>query len=74
MPSSHAELLDDRAHVLLGNVDLHLLPGSQSVALVKPLLDQGGRLLGEDGMVQMSKYAAESSVYEKEYARLIAKQ
>jgi iron(III) transport system substrate-binding protein len=55
-------------------LDLHLLPGSQSVALVKPLLDQGGRLLGEDGMVQMSKYAAESSVYEKEYARLIAKQ
>jgi iron(III) transport system substrate-binding protein len=55
-------------------LDLHLLPGSQSVALVKPLLDQGGRLLGEDGMVQMSKYAIESSVYEKEYARLIAKQ
>lgn len=55
-------------------LDLHLLPGSQSVGLVKAARDQGGRLLGEDGMVYLSKYAAESSVYEKEYARLIAKQ
>src|SRR5262249_38720117 len=29
-------------------LDLHLLPGSQSVGLVKSARDQGGRLLGED--------------------------
>ncbi|HLH24287.1 MAG TPA: extracellular solute-binding protein [Chloroflexota bacterium] len=55
-------------------LDLDLLPGSGTAALIKPLLDQGNRLMGEDGMVQMSKYADESAKYERELARILAKQ
>jgi iron(III) transport system substrate-binding protein len=55
-------------------MDLHLLPGSQSVAVVKPILDQGGKLMGEDAMVQMTAYGAESGRLETELQRMIAKQ
>jgi iron(III) transport system substrate-binding protein len=55
-------------------MDLHLLPGSQSVAIVKPILDQGGKLMGEDAMVQMTAYGADSGRLETELQRMIAKQ
>ena len=55
-------------------MDLHLLPGSQSVAIVKPILDQGKMLMGEDAMVQMTTYGAESGRLETELQRMIGKQ
>jgi iron(III) transport system substrate-binding protein len=70
MMSEQGQRLSYRADYL----DLHLLPGSGTAALIKPLLDQGSRLMGEDGMVQMSAYAAESAKYERELARILAKQ
>jgi len=54
-------------------MDLHLLSGSQSIALVKPLLDQGIQLMGEDAMVNMSQYSAESARLEKTTQDLLAK-
>jgi iron(III) transport system substrate-binding protein len=54
-------------------MDLHLLPGSQSVVAVKPVLDQGVRLMGEDAMVNMSAYSAESGRLEKAVQDLLAK-
>ena len=55
-------------------LDNHLLPGSQSLALVKPIIDQRGKLLGEDSMVNMRQYAAESARTEREFMRILAKQ
>ncbi|HLH25001.1 MAG TPA: extracellular solute-binding protein [Chloroflexota bacterium] len=55
-------------------MDLHLLPGSQSIGIVKPMLDQGGKLMGEDAMVQMTTYGADSGRLESELQRMIAKQ
>jgi ABC-type Fe3+ transport system substrate-binding protein len=55
-------------------LDLHLLPGSQSVAIVKPLLEQGIKLMNEDAMVQMTTYGADSERLETELQRMIAKQ
>jgi ABC-type Fe3+ transport system substrate-binding protein len=54
--------------------DLHLLPGSQSIALVRPILEQGVRLMGEDSLVNVTTYAEESGRHEKELQRLLAKQ
>jgi iron(III) transport system substrate-binding protein len=53
--------------------DLHLLPGSQSIALVKPLLDQGVRLMGEDEMLKLSGDAVESGRLEKVIQDLLAR-
>jgi iron(III) transport system substrate-binding protein len=55
-------------------LDLHLLPGSQSVAIVKPVLDQGAKLLNADAMVQMTAYGADSGRLETDLQRMIAKQ
>lgn len=55
-------------------MDLHLLPSSRSVAVVKPILDKGGKLMGEDAMVQMTAYGTESGRLETELQRMIAKQ
>jgi hypothetical protein len=41
---------------------------------VKPLLDQGIKLMNEDAMVQMTAYGADSERLETELQRMIAKQ
>ncbi|MBV9119952.1 MAG: extracellular solute-binding protein [Chloroflexi bacterium] len=54
-------------------MDLHLLPNSKVAAMVKPLLDKGGKLLGEDMETNMTKYAADMAKYEQLYPNILLK-
>jgi iron(III) transport system substrate-binding protein len=55
-------------------LDLHLMPGSQTHAIMQQLVAQGGRIMGEGGIRDHRQYQQQIREYRQQYQKVLAKQ